>query len=104
MTSPVKTAVCPRPSFSRFFTATLLEGAGSFHVVFSAPYPLDAGQCALVVERSADLENWIELPTTSHHEVSRIDFDPTARIIVRVDETLPGTEARTYYRARWANE
>jgi hypothetical protein len=81
----------------------IVSDGGVLRADFSSSYPLDAKDCTLFVESSADLTHWTRLPSNSFTEISRDNFPATgtSRITIRLNDSLPGNAPRTFYRAGW---
>jgi hypothetical protein len=94
----------PRTTSSRpLLSGKIVNDSGVLRADFSSSYPLDATDCTLFVESSTDLTNWSRLLSNSFREIAR-DNHPatgTCRITIRLNDSLPGTEPNTFYRAGW---
>ncbi|MGL5019880.1 MAG: hypothetical protein ACRDBP_17220, partial [Luteolibacter sp.] len=94
----------PRNASARpVLSGKIVNDGGLLRADFSSSYPLDATDCTLFVESSTDLENWSRLPANSFREVARDNLPAagTSRITIRLNDSLPGTEAKIFYRAGW---
>jgi hypothetical protein len=77
---------------------------GILQIDFNCPVPLNPGSAGLIVESSPGLgERWTPLPSNSYRESSRENFPATgtSRITVNLNEPLPPTQRRQFFRARW---
>ena len=72
-------------------------------VDFDMSYPVEPGLSKMVVETSATLNSWQQVPSNSYVETGRQNFpsDGTSRVSIRLTETIPAPEGRRFYRARW---
>ena len=81
----------------------VVDEAGMPRVEFSSSCPLDVAAGFFIVESSTDLRNWTKLPSNSLSEISR-DAQPatgTSRITIRVEDPVPRSGLRIFYRAGW---
>ncbi len=94
----------PRNASARpVLSGKIVNDGGLLRADFSSFYPLDATDCTLFVESSTDLTNWTRLPSNSFREIARDNLPATgtSRITIRLNDSLPSTEANTFYRAGW---
>jgi hypothetical protein len=79
-----------------------LEGT-TLIVDFDMSYPLDPAVSKVIVETSATLEGWQEVPANSYVETGRENFpaDGTSRVSIRLTDSVPDAEGKRFYRARW---
>lgn len=72
-------------------------------VDFEMSYPLDPAISRLIVETSAKLDGWQQVPSNGYAETGRENFpaDGTSRVKVRLSETATAPEGKRFYRARW---
>jgi len=72
-------------------------------VDFDMSYPLDPTASKMIVETSATLVGWQEVPSNSYVETGRENFPTagTSRVLVRLTDTVPLAGGKLFYRARW---
>ena len=94
----------PRDASARpLLSGRIVNDGGVLRADFSSSYPLDATDCTLFVESSTDLKNWTRLPSNSFREIARDNLPATgtSRITIRLNESLPAADPKTFYRAGW---
>jgi hypothetical protein len=94
----------PRNASSRpLLSGQMTQLSGQLYADFSSSFPLDTTGWTLFVESSTNLQQWTRLPSNSFREVSRDNLPATgtSRITIRLNASLPGPAAKTFYRAGW---
>jgi hypothetical protein len=72
-------------------------------VDFDLSCPLDPALSRVIVETSAALDGWQQVPSNSYAETGRENFpaDGTSRVSIRLTEPLPTPAGKRFYRASW---
>jgi hypothetical protein len=72
-------------------------------VDFDMSYPVDPAVFRMIVETTATLDDWQDVPANSYVETGRENFPAsgTSRISIRLTDTVPAPEGKRFYRARW---
>ena len=94
----------PRSAAARpILSGSIVNDGGILRADFTSSYPLDAASCTLFVESSTNLTHWTRLPSNRFIETARDNLPATgtSRITIRLNDTLPGPEPKTFYRAGW---
>lgn len=75
----------------------------ALNVDFEMSCPVDPAASKMIVEATASLEDWQEVPANSYVETGRENFpaDGTSRVSIRLTDTITSPEGKRFYRARW---